>query len=258
MWMGAPNGGLVAAAYGPSEVHTRAGGADLTVVEDTAYPFSGSIKMTVSVSKPARFPLVLRIPEWATTLTVRVNGTAAQSNSDAGAPDGFFSLLRDWRSGDVVTVDFPIEPRVTHWFHNAAVFEAGPLVFSLPLNGHWTELKHYAEKSGDWQIDSSKPWNYAVQVGECDATLQHHTISDVPFDAEHPAASLQIEGRRLPQWKEEENSAGPLPVSPVSSTAPLQSLTLVPYGAAKVRVTAFPFLDSVSRCNSPGSTHAGR
>jgi hypothetical protein len=47
-----------------------------------------------------------------------------------------------------------------------------------------------------------------------------------------------------------ENSAAPVPVSPVSSRDPLESLTLVPYGAAKLRVTAFPFLQEKSQCST--------
>ena len=143
-----------------------------------------------------------------------------------------------------------MEPRVTHWYHNSAVFEAGPLVFSLPLDGQWTELKRYTEKSADWQVLGSKPWNFAVQLGRCEASLKDSTVSDIPFDAKHPAVSIQVQGRLLQQWTEVENSAGPVPFSPVISKQPLQPLTLVPYGAAKVRVTAFPYLDQPSECMS--------
>jgi hypothetical protein len=41
-----------------------------------------------------------------------------------------------------------------------------------------------------------------------------------------------------------------VPVSPVTSSDPLESLTLVPYGAAKLRITAFPYLREKSQCAS--------
>jgi hypothetical protein len=39
-------------------------------------------------------------------------------------------------------------------------------------------------------------------------------------------------------------SAGPLPASPVSSEQPEEALTLLPYGAVRLRITVFPTLAS--------------
>jgi hypothetical protein len=36
--------------------------------------------------------------------------------------------------------------------------------------------------------------------------------------------------------------AAPPPKSPAASRAPIENLTLIPYGAAKLRITAFPVL----------------
>jgi hypothetical protein len=91
-----------------------------------------------------------------------------------------------------------------------------------------------------------------LETGNCDATVEEHAVTDVPFDVIHPAVSMKVHGKRLPEWGAQENSAAPIPVSPVSSKNPVESLQLVPYGAAKVRITAFPFLDQPSHC-APGS-----
>ena len=72
----------------------------------------------------------------------------------------------------------------------------------------------------------------------------------VPFDVHHPAISIRIQGRQLPQWTAEENSAGHVPASPGESKAELNELTLIPYGAAKLRITAFPYLKQASKCQS--------
>ncbi len=143
--------------------------------------------------------------------------------------------------------------RVTHWFHDSAVFERGPLVFSLPLDGQWSQLKKYAEKSADWQITPDSDWNYAVQLGDCDTKVQEHPVSSVPFDVKNPPVSLSIKAKRDRQWSVVENSAGPVPNSPVASPDPLRTLTLVPYGAAKLRITAFPYLRDKSQCRSASS-----
>ncbi len=256
LWMGTPEGGLVTVAYAPSEVHTKVKETDIRVREDTLYPFQGEVRLTIHATSPATFPLVLRIPDWAERASVKVNGEPVTANTGINFPNGFFPITREWRDGDAVEIVFPMHPRVTHWYHDSAVFERGPLVFALPLEGEWQELKHYAEKSSDWQVDASKPWNYAVELGECDTAVEERSVASVPFDAAHAPVSLTVHAKRLPQWTVQDNSAGPLPVSPVSSQQPVETLVLVPYGAAKVRVTAFPFLDEPSHCSTAQSAPA--
>jgi hypothetical protein len=70
----------------------------------------------------------------------------------------------------------------------------------------------------------------------------------IPFDVRHPVVSMHIQARRLPQWTSEQNSAGPVPVSPVELKSELKNLTLIPYGAAKLRITAFVYLKEGAKC----------
>lgn len=252
LWMAAPNGGIVTVAYAPNRVHTELGGVQTAIDEETDYPFRGTVQFTVHPARSATFPLVLRVPVWSNGGTVRVNGKLQQ----LPASEAFSRIQRTWADGDRVSVTFNQKPVVTHWYHDAAVFERGPLVFSLPLDGQWSELKRYSEKSADWQVTPAKPWNYAVELGECDASAVERPVGTVPFDAKNPAVELQVEGRLDPQWKAEDNSAGPVPASPVVSSDPIQQLTLIPYGAAKVRITAFPYLREASKCQ-PVPSKAG-
>jgi hypothetical protein len=46
----------------------------------------------------------------------------------------------------------------------------------------------------------------------------------------------------VPEWKMEDHVAAPPPQSPATTSQPEQTLTLVPYAAAKLRITAFPEL----------------
>jgi hypothetical protein len=245
LWMATPDGGLVTAAYAPSRVHTKLNGVDVAIEEETEYPFRGTVQFTVHTPRPVPFPLVLRIPAWAGGGIVTVNGNRSQ------APDApFYPIKRVWKEGDHVALSLPMDYRVSHWFHNSAVFERGPLVFSLPLDGQWTELKKYAAKSADWQITPAANWNYAVELGDCAAASLEHPVGAIPFDVKNPPVTLKIQGRRDAAWSVHENSAGPVPLSPVSSQDPLKTLILVPYGAAKLRITAFPFLRERSQCST--------
>ncbi len=250
LWMATSRGELATSAYAPSEVQTVLSGKAVQVKEQTDYPFRGDVRFTVHVNGAVTFPLLVRVPGWAETARIKINSDHDKQLASGELRNGFYSLNRSWRDGDIVRLTFAMSPRSTKWFHNAAVFERGPLVFSLPLDGEWNALKKYAEKSADWQVTSDHPWNYAVELGDCDANVKEKSISDTPFDVNHPAVAIQVKGRRLRQWSAQENSAGPLPLSPVRSSDPVQTLLLVPYGAAKLRITAFPYLTENSRCAS--------
>ena len=56
-----------------------------------------------------------------------------------------------------------------------------------------------------------------------------------------------MKARKFPAWRSEEGAANPLPVSPVSTDKPEETIPLVPYAAAKLRITAFPQLKLESK-----------
>ena len=66
---------------------------------------------TLGTPAPRRFTLALRLPGWCAAPTVAVNGTAVDT---ATAEQGYLRLDRDWRDGDTVTLDLPMEVRVLH------------------------------------------------------------------------------------------------------------------------------------------------
>ena len=242
LWMGTPTGGLAAIVYGPSQVRTAVqGGAMVTVDEETGYPFRDKIEMTVKPDKPVEFDLQLRIPAWTTNAQVAVNG----QNISGANPGSFFSVRRTWSAGDRVSLTFPMEIKTSNWYDNSVAVERGPLVYSLKIGESWRKQKQTGP-AADWEVFPTTPWNYALVLnpGEVSGAfnVKERPIGDQPFSHDDAPVELTGKARRLPDWQMENDSAGRLPSSPVTTKQPLETVTLIPYGAAKLRITAFPYM----------------
>ena len=271
--------GLVAAAYAPCELRTVLRGVPVQIIEETDYPFRGVIRFTVNPATPLDFPLSLRIPAWAGEgATITVNGKEHWMASkilpldvvETIAPRDFTPIQRTWRAGDRVELTLPMQPRTTRWFNNSVAIERGPLVFSYAIGEDWVKLRDQG-MTADWQVFPETPWNYAldldpanpassIKVDETPGAKVAKTVGapslaqshrakggmdesraiDSPFSRHNPPVTLDVKARKLPAWQADDGAANPLPQSPVASDQPLESLTLIPYAAAKLRISAFP------------------
>jgi len=54
---------------------------------------------------------------------------------------------------------------------------------------------------------------------------------------------ITTRGMRIPNWTMKNNSVDSPPLSPVNPEGNPETITLVPYGCAKLRITEFPVLD---------------
>jgi hypothetical protein len=250
LWMlsGAPDhdreDGLVAAAYAPSEVNVLIRRTAVHVIEETEYPFRGTVALTISPEKPVSFPLGLRIPAWAAGASIRVNGER-QADPTAGT---FARVERTWKPGDRVELELPMQLRTSRWFHDAVAIERGPLVFSLEVGEDWVKLRDNGLRSADWQVFPTRPWNYALAVDpvhpEANLRVMERPVGTGPFTATGTGVRLEAQGRQVNAWRADDGAANPLPESPVASEEPEEPLTLLPYAAAKLRISAFPLLKS--------------
>jgi uncharacterized protein len=231
--------GLVATAYAPCEVRTTVRGTPVHVIEETDYPFQGSVRLIVNPSTPLNFPLQLRIPVWAAGATITVNGHAEPSPK----PGTFASIERAWKPADHVEIDFHMQPRVARGFNNSISIARGPLVFSYGIGESWVKLRDRG-MTADWQVFPTSPWNYALKVDAASPSGSVAVISrevgKAPFTARHAPVNLKVKARKLTDWRAEDGVADAVPASPVSSDQPEETITLIPYAAAKLRITAFP------------------
>jgi uncharacterized protein len=240
LWMASNDNGLVAAAYSPCEVDTMIGDTRIRLSEETEYPFRSKIKITVHPESPLQFPLSLRIPGWAAGSVLHINGQPQPAPDTAS----FARLDRKWKSGDIVELEFPMPPRLARGFNDSISIERGPLVLSYPIAESWVKLRNRG-MTADWQVFPASGWNYALAVNPITAAhlqTKESPVGAIPFAQKTSSVSLDVPARKLPSWRAIDGVADPVPASPVTSEESVETITLVPYAAAKLRITAFPQL----------------
>jgi hypothetical protein len=245
-WAATPEGGLALIAYGPTVVNALAGGRAVRITEDTAYPFEETVRLKIATAQKHAFPLVLRIPDWCSNATVRVNG----SLRSGAKPGSFFRLQRVWSDRDSVVISLPMPIQTLAGPSRAVAINRGPLVYSLRIGEQWTVRTPDPLKLGfdEFELHATTPWNYALQLDPADpsAGLEFTNVAlpANPFDPAQPSVALLAKARVLPEWTIgwRGTHAFEPPVSPVASTSPLETVTLVPFGSQHLRLSWFPYL----------------
>jgi hypothetical protein len=252
LWLATPDGGLAAALYAPSEVEAKVGdGTVVKIAEATGYPVTETVTLTVTAPKAIRFPLYLRVPRWCTGAKVAVNGKALPVKAE---PLAYLVVERTWESGDKVTLELPMPLAATVWEKNqrSVSVSRGPLWFSLRIGEEW---KRYGGTDA-WpamEVHPTSPWNYGLQVDPKDpaASIQVAKVgteipsTGLPFALDAAPIELKAKARRIPEWGLDRHKlVAVLQPSPALTTEPVETVTLIPMGWARLRIAAFPVASS--------------
>jgi hypothetical protein len=106
---------------------------DISLVQETRFPFGESSRLKVKLTRPATFTLHLRHPVWvaAGDFAVRVNGEAVELSSQPGT---YAALRREWNDGDMVEISLPMRTTVERLPDGSdwVAFLHGPIVLAAP------------------------------------------------------------------------------------------------------------------------------
>ncbi len=203
---------------------------------------------------------------------VPLRATFAILKEDLHRWRGHFPLNVHWSESKTLRLEFWTSVRLYQGVNDTMAIIRGPLVFALPIEPEWRKVKDNPQFA-DWEVYPKSPWNYAIQIDRKDVeqsiTYRHpaqkgfvsrkttdrkilepsiffedRPVGPMPFSTRGAPMVAKVMGCRLPGWGLERGAAAPPPRSPIQSAAPLEALTLIPYGCTDLRITEFPTLRS--------------
>ena len=263
LWLATPDNGVFASLYCESTVKVKVGkGTFAEITETTHYPFDSIIRMAVKMDKPEEFPLYLRVPQWCKGARVKINGKSYGTQAKAGTN---IRIKRLWATGDQVELLLPMNLSLTTWEknHKAVSINYGPLTFSLKIREEYirkesdktavqdSKWQEGVDKSNwpSWEIHPGSDWNFGLVLDPKDP-LKSFKIkfrpwpeSNFPFTLPEVPVSIEANARQILEWTlDQYKLCGVLMDSPVASTQPEVKVELIPMGAARLRISAFPVI----------------
>ena len=156
-------------------------GTDVEMIQDTDYPWSGDVSITVNPKESKDFTLYVRIPDRNTsklyTSSPRVKGVESlKVNGETIQPDmqkGYAAITRKWEKGDKVELQLPMQVQRIHADEKIeadrgkVALRYGPLIYNVekadnpdiqkeissePLSTEWKEdmLHGVVALNGTW------------------------------------------------------------------------------------------------------------
>ncbi len=159
LWYATGGGGLAAVVYAPCKITAKvAAGEEVSIREETSYPFEDKVRFHISTENPLRFALYLRLPGWCQDPVIYINGEEV----DPKIQEGMMLLDRTWQEGDRVELQLPMKVALNRWVENSISVERGPLVYALKIREKWTEVENQDKYGRFSEVRPLDPWNIGL------------------------------------------------------------------------------------------------
>lgn len=256
--MATTDGGLATMLYAANETSAKVSdGKEIKLSEITNYPFDETVTLSINTTEDVTFPLYLRVPAWAVGATLSINGAPASVTESHGK---YIRVERTWSDGDVVELILPMAFTTRTWPQNKNSMSVnyGPLTLSLKIDEIWEQHdsrdKDFVQDDSHWQdgVDASlwpcyvlrpgSEWNYALDAdSKITVERKEWPADNFPFTAANVPLVFKATGVKVPSWGYDETGMTDLlPTKYAPRDNNQVSLTLIPMGAARLRITAFP------------------
>ncbi len=244
-------------------------GKKVTIEQSTEYPWNGDIAIKVNGSKAGQWAMKVRIPGWVRNevvpsnlyeftdnvrpqYNITVNGNAVDGKL---TDDGYFTIDRKWKKGDVVRVHFDMDPRTVRANNNVeadrgyVAIERGPIVYCAEwpdnnfdiMGALVNQSPKMTVEDGTLHAKHAKEADYYIKVIKTDAQL-------LSFDKQGRLNTKDVKLSLIPYYAWCHRGSGKMRVwlsQDLSSSRPEKPATL----ASQSKVTASTPAASLSAIN---------
>jgi uncharacterized protein len=171
--------GIVINFLTSSSASLKINGETVIVRQETLFPVSGSVTIAVTVPKPMKFALRVRVPSWS-----KIDGLKAK-------PGGYWLLRQTWSRTQTIKLDFDIPVRILSGEGSSSgkiAIARGPQVLAVdePYNSGLTNFTAIALPNSQLQLKPSATYRDAdgLPVYESEIDNQkggRNTLRLVPF-----------------------------------------------------------------------------
>jgi len=248
LWAATQDNGLAAVIYSASEVIAKVGnGGEVIIKENTNYPFDDKIEFVISTAADVSFPIYLRIPGWCEQPELKING---KEKKISPSPGSYILIDRSWADGDKVMLRLPMDIKIKNWAknHDSVSVSRGPLTYSLKIGEKYVR-QGGTDKWPAWEIHPTSDWNYGLLLAAEGSAEQFEVIhrpwpeDDQPFKAEAAPLEMRVKARKISAWQLDHlGLVGKIQLSPAKTDEPVETVTLIPMGCARLRISAFPYV----------------
>lgn len=253
MWAATNDNGLAAMAYGPCHVTAKVSNeVQVTIVEETNYPFDEQLNFTLGTAQSVEFSLKFRLPLWCNTPQIKVNGELQK-----GTMKGFFyTIKRTWNNNDKIVLNLPMPLKINEEVNNSVSIQRGPLVFSLKIKEQWQVHKDFGNGFKEYEVLPLSDWNYGLLIDrnnpESSIQVNKTSMPENPFIQATTPITLTLKAKKIPFWGYSFNGnfACDPPYGPMETTEPTEQLTFVPFGAETLRATCMPVVGNTPKMDT--------
>lgn len=256
--MTSDDGNVSFVTYAPCEVNLHINNTDITISEETNYPFDNIIKFKIYCEKPVNFGLVLRKPNWAETCSVIANGLKVDESGNQIIVSGTYN------NNTEVTISFTDSIRLIYNAKGVSV-KKGALLYALPIKEKvvYEGLRECGyEDLPRYSLYPCGKWNYAIDVKNPEFKFENKSVGEKPWIKQDNPYSISAKAFECPNMKIKSYKDGKKRTCPFAPTLPIghpfkntpvirpvrreklgerTEIKLVPYCTTRLRIAIFPY-----------------